>query len=107
MAVARNTRNRRVSAHGRAFIRREEGCVLHPYNDSAGHATIGVGHLLHHGNVTAADRQRYAHFTTASADRLLASDLHTFESGVNRLVTAKLSQAEFDALVSFAFNIGV
>jgi lysozyme len=108
MSVRRNTRDRRTSAHGRAFIRREEGCVLRPYADSAGWATVGVGHLITpaHKGVTGSDRHRFRVFGPRDADTLLASDLRRFETAVNRAVRVPLSQAEFDALVSFAFNVG-
>lgn len=96
----------RTSKRGLAFVAREEGLVLHPYNDSEGHATIGVGHLLHRGPVTAADRARWAHFTRAQALGLLERDIAVAERAV-RQVRVKLNRNEFDALVSLTFNIGV
>src|SRR4051794_38875153 len=95
-----------TSKHGLAFLSREEGCVLRPYNDSAGNATIGVGHLLHRGPVTAADRARYAHFSYADAMALLRRDVQAAENAVDQ-THAKLNQNEYDALVSLTFNIGV
>jgi GH24 family phage-related lysozyme (muramidase) len=96
----------RTSAAGVRAITREEGCVLHPYNDSAGNATIGVGHLIGHRPVTAADRARYRGFDAADAAALLRSDLERFERAVNAAVKVPVSQGEFDALMSLAFNIG-
>ncbi len=95
-----------MSKEGLAFLSREEGLRLEPYNDSAGHATIGVGHLIHRGPVTAADRRRYAGFTRADAIRLLRRDVAQREAAVDRLVRVELNQNEFDALVSLVFNIG-
>ena len=49
----------RVSAHGLELIANFEGYEANLYNDAAGHATIGVGHLLHHGPYTTTDRRRF------------------------------------------------
>lgn len=99
----------RTSSNGILFIRREEGCILHPYNDSQGYATIGVGHLLHLSNVTAADNARWHGFNQAQADALLKADLGRFEAAVRQVYRgAKLKPThnQFDACVSLAFNIG-
>jgi GH24 family phage-related lysozyme (muramidase) len=97
-----------LSDRGAAFIESLEGVVLHPYNDSQGHCTIGIGHLIHRGNCTAADRQRYAGFTRQQADELFRQDIETiYGAAVNRLVKVPLTQDQFDALVSFVFNIGI
>lgn len=95
-----------TSANGLAFISREEGLRLEPYNDSEGHATIGVGHLIHLGNVTAADRAKYRGFNRADATRLLKADVGKVEDTIERVVKVPLNQNEFDALVSLGFNIG-
>ena len=96
----------RMSAKGLAFLSVQEGLRTDPYNDSAGHATIGVGHLIHRGPVTAADRARFSGFTRADAVRLLREDVASRERAVSRLVDVALNQNEFDALVSLVFNIG-
>ena len=96
----------RLSAKGLQRLISEEGLRLDPYNDSAGHATVGVGHLIHFGRVTAADEARFKHFTKADAIALLAEDVRPREQFVERVVTVKLNQNEFDALVSLVFNIG-
>jgi len=44
--------------------------------------------------------------TEAEAEALLVKDLKRFEDAVNRLITVELTQNEFDAIVSFAFNCG-
>lgn len=97
------------SPAGIAFIRREEGCVLHPYNDSRGLATIGVGHLLHMSAVTTEDQRRWANFTQKDANTLLAHDLDRYERVVADAFRGAKLQAtanRFDACVSLAFNIG-
>lgn len=95
-----------TSSAGLAFISREEGLRLTPYNDSEGHATVGVGHLIHRGNVTDKDRRTYAGMSRADALRLLQADVAKVESVINQRVTRPLSQNEYDALVSLGFNIG-
>jgi GH24 family phage-related lysozyme (muramidase) len=100
---------RRTSAAGVAFIRREEGCILHPYNDSQGYATIGVGHLLHYSRVSNTDVARWRGFSHADADALLRADLGRFETVVRdafRGARLKPNRQMFDACVSLAFNIG-
>lgn len=96
----------RMSAKGLAFLMREEGCVLRPYNDAAGNATIGVGHLIHEGPVTRADQRRYAGFKHADALVLLARDVARFERAVASIPRPFRFQSRFDALVSFCFNVG-
>jgi lysozyme len=96
----------RLSSSGLEFLSQEEGLVLKPYNDSAGHATVGVGHLIHRGPVTAADRARYGNFTRADAIKLLKRDAAIAEDAVNQLVNVPINRNEFHALVSLVFNIG-
>ncbi len=43
----------------------------------------------------------------AQADRVLLDDLARFETGVDKLVTISLKQGQFDALVSFSYNVGL
>lgn len=96
----------RLSRKGLEALVREEGLRLAPYNDSAGHATIGVGHLIHHGPVTAADRARYRGFTRADALEVLRQDVRRFEAAVDGALRRLPLQGQFDAMVSLAFNIG-
>lgn len=77
------------------------GMASVPYRDFAGHMTIGWGHkILPH--------ERFAMPLNADqADDLLLRDLEQFAGGVNELVTAPITQSMFDALVCFAFNVGL
>ena len=96
----------RLSSKGALFIAGMEGCVLHPYDDPAGYATIGIGHLLHKSRVTMADKLKWRGFKQKDALELLRRDVASCEAAANR-VKVKLTQDQFDALVSFAFNVGV
>lgn len=95
-----------TSSAGRAAIMAREGVVLTAYPDPATGGepwTIGVGHTSAAGppNVTKGMK-----ITRAEADQILSRDLRTFEAAVSSAVKVPLSQNEFDALVSLAFNIG-
>lgn len=85
---------------GLSLIRSFEGLRLAAYRCPAGVWTIGYGHTgpdVHQGLVITRER----------AEQLLVQDLRRFEQAVNRLVDVPLTQNQFDALVSFAFNVGV
>ena len=89
----------KTDEQGRAFITTEEGEILHTYHCAAGVLTIGVGH-------TGADVRVGLVISKAQSQALLSRDLARFEAAVNRLVTRPLTQHQFNALVSFAFNLG-
>jgi lysozyme len=97
---------RRVSSAGVGIIEGFEGWRNHPYNDSFGNATIGYGHLLHYGPVNSADIKKWGRITRIEGRRLLLGDLSEAVAAVKRLVKVPLTQAQFDALISFTFNIG-
>jgi lysozyme len=99
---------RKTSDKAVHFIASFEGFRSLPYNDPAGHATIGYGHLLHLGPVTAFDKKRYPHgISQPAAFKLLRKDIVRYADAVRANVKVKLYQHEFDALVSFAFNVGI
>jgi lysozyme len=90
--------NLTIDAVGRAFITHEEGERLSAYKCAAGVDTIGVGHTR---GVTNEEK-----ITEEQSQEFLNEDLASFELAVNRLVTVPLNQHQFNALVSFAFNLG-
>lgn len=96
----------RLSEQGLRFIAGFEGFVDHPYNDAAGYATIGYGHLLHYSPVTQADLARWGTISKTRALELLADDARAAEAAVDRYITVPLEQDQYDALVSFVFNVG-
>lgn len=89
----------KTSPAGVALIQRFESLELRAYQCAAGVWTIGWGH-------TGPDVYRGLCITRARADELLAQDLARFERDVLQLVKVPLTQHQFDALVSFAFNVG-
>lgn len=93
----------KMSADGRKRLIAREGKKLRAYKDSAGVWTIGVGHTTAAGAPTVIAGLT---ITDAECDQILARDLVQYEDAVNRAVTAKLNQNQFDALCSFCFNIG-
>lgn len=97
-----------VSADGLKFIAKHEGTRLSLYNDPAGHCTIGVGHLIHYGNCNgaASEAEFRGGITESRALELLKSDVSKAVQAVNNLVKVPLNQNQFDALVSFTFNVG-
>lgn len=89
-----------ISEKGLALIREFEGFKPFAYRDSAGLWTIGVGHKLKPG-------ERYPiGITEVQAEALLKQDAATAEGDVNRLVKVVLTQNQFDALVSWTYNLG-
>ena len=93
-----------MSDEGRGLIRRFESLRLWSYHDDVGYPTIGYGHLL--SKEKWADLSQWLAITEEEADDLLGRDVHRFERAVSRLVHVPLSQGQFDALVSFTFNLG-
>lgn len=94
--------NKRIGQAGLALIKQHEGCRLAAYRCAAGVWTIGYGHTAGvHSGMT---------ITQAQADAYLQQDIAKFEGYVNNPayvpITEQLNQNQFDALVSFAFNLG-
>jgi lysozyme len=94
----------KTSPNALDLIKRSEGCILKAYLCPASIPTIGVGHTK---TVTRADVKAGKRITNAEAERLLLVDLVEFEAGVRKLVKVPVTDDQFGALVSFAFNLGV
>lgn len=73
------------------------------YIDAVGVPTIGWGHT---GTVDGVAVYKGMVISKAKAQELFKSDVAWAENAVNKLVTVTLTQAQFDALVSFCFNVG-
>lgn len=105
MHRARSNSTSAMSHSGRIQLVQHEGIVRHYYNDAAQNCTYGIGTLVHTGACTAEELR------TRISDRQIAETLqqgiHAAENAVRRNVThQQLTQAQFDALVSFTYNVG-
>lgn len=89
----------RISENGLNLIKEFEGCRLEAYKDPAGVPTIGYGHT--------SGVQMGQKITLEQAEEYLREDIERFENHVMRYNgTYRWNQNQFDALVSFAYNIG-
>src|SRR4051812_15596346 len=92
----------KISHFGLLAIEAREGIRLTVYRDSKGLPTVGVGHLI-----TPKDGLKVGDkITQEQCDTFLDSDLQACEDTINAKVKCDLLPNEFDALVSFVFNIG-
>jgi lysozyme len=89
----------KTSKNGIDLIKQFEGLSLTAYRCPAGVLTIGYGH-------TGKDVTEGLTVTEPEAERLLIVDLETAEKAV-QTAASQLNQNQFDALVSFTFNVGV
>ena len=90
---------RHITQEGLNLIKQYEGFSSTIYICPAGYPTIGYGHLVRAGE----------DFTTLSekaAEQLLRQDVESAECAVCRLINAPLTDGQFNALVSFTFNLG-
>lgn len=89
-----------ITDTGLALIRNFEGYSPFVYKDAAGLDTIGYGHLMRPGETFTQP------LLPEEADKLLRKDVGVAERGVRRRATIHLLPGQFDALVSFTFNLG-
>ena len=93
---------RHVTEEGINLIKRFEGFSPTIYICPAGYPTIGYGHV-----VLANEQDQFATgITPAQAIELLRKDVGIAERAVLRLISVPLTDGQFDALVSFTFNLG-
>ncbi len=106
----------RVSPKCIQQIKQDEGVRSKPYQCPALLWTVGVGHVIdpQHAKVPMANRKQLPIppdwdrvLSAEEIDDILRKDLARFEAGVSRLVKVDLTQGQFDALVSFSFNVGL
>ena len=96
----------KVSERAIKLIKHHEGVRNRPYRCPANLFTVGVGHLIGDGKSLPESWNRT--FTEAEIDGILKSDLRRFELGVHKMLpNVPLRQHEFDAIISFCFNLGL
>ena len=98
------------------MIKHHEGVRYKPYRCPAKLWTIGVGHVLYPAQGALPLDQRDAFqlkpehnrtFSKEEVDGILSADLQRFEAGITKLFPMVLTPGQNDALVSFAFNLGL
>ncbi|EPV3661267.1 MULTISPECIES: lysozyme [Enterobacter cloacae complex] len=92
-----------TSDKGISLVKQFEGCKLTAYQDSVGIWTIGYGWTQ---PVDGKPIRAGMTIKQETAERLLKTGLVSYESDVSRLVKVGLTQGQFDALVSFTYNLG-
>lgn len=93
---------REVTQQGVDLVKRFEGFSATPYVCPAGYLTIGYGHLIRDDEKLIFD----GGISKKDAEELLRQDLRASEQSVIRLIHTPLNDGQFDALVSFTFNLG-
>ena len=87
-----------MSEEGLSLIKKFEGCELKAYEDAVGVQTIAYGRTK---NVCMDDV-----CTLEQAESWLAEEMEEYEGYINDLVKVDLDQNQFDALVSWVYNLG-
>ena len=105
-----------VSPKAIEMIKHHEGVRFKPYQCPAKLWTVGVGHVIdpNHGKLSIEQRKDLPipqgwdrKLTEEEVNGILRHDLDRFERGVEKFCPVALTQGEFDALVSFSFNVGL
>jgi lysozyme len=94
----------KLSENGFKLIKTFEGLSLSAYRDVAGVWTIGYGSTRYHDGKAVRPADTLA--GEAQADALFSNTLGQYENAVNQFVKVPLTQNQYDALVSFAYNEG-
>lgn len=93
-----------TSPSGIRLIQSFEGLKLQAYLDGGGVPTIGYGTIIY----PTGKRVKMGDICTlVEANQYLQFKIAEFEKAINKLVTVTISQNQFDALVSFVYNIGI
>lgn len=95
-----------ISPEGIAFLEEKEGFRGDAYYDVAGVLTIGYGHSTRAPSIEQYPVYEGQHITEEEGEEILRADLKPTEAAVNSAVTREITQKQYDALVSFTFNVG-
>ena len=90
---------RHITQQGIDLIKYFEGFSSDVYICPAGYPTIGYGHLVR-------DSESFDQISMSKAEELLRKDVEVAERAVSRLINTPLTDSQFDALVSFTYNLG-
>jgi lysozyme len=90
---------RKITQRGIDLIKKYEDFSPCPYSRPAGLLTIGYGHVI-------LPEEEWQHVTEEEGEELLRADLAKAEHAVLRNIQVPLRDHQFDALVSFTFNLG-
>ena len=94
-----------LSSQGRIALRLREGSIPRYYNDIANNCTFGVGSFIHSGPCTTEELNRPV--SDSQIDSQLLAGITRAEQAVkSRITDRRLTQEQFDAAVSYAFNMG-
>ena len=85
-------------------LHKKDGDYIIPYRDDVGFWTIGYGHLISRDRTISQPDMRWDEWLSVME---LRKDLRRTERGVYRLINVQLTDGQFGALVSFAFNLGL
>lgn len=96
----------RTSPTGIELIKRFEGFSAKPYLCPAGLLTIGYGHVVDEDIRVKLSSIPDNSITRQQAEYILRNDLYKFERAIHNLIKVPLTQNQFDALISFTFNLG-
>jgi len=92
-----------ISENGKNIIKSFEGCKLTTYLCSAGVKTIGFGStIINHKPVVEGQK-----ITLEEANKAFDSDILVFQNNVLKHIKKPLNQNQFDAIISFVYNVGV
>jgi lysozyme len=95
----------KLSAQGQTELMRREGVIHHYYNDSVHNCTYGAGTLVHLG--PCAEAEIHTVVTDTMIVKGMGAGIDKAEDAIYRNVMhQQLTQAQFDALVSFTYNVG-
>ena len=98
------------------MLQHHEGIRQKPYRCPAKLWTVGCGHVLYPRQAQMKLEERDSFlleerdnrtFSMDEVNEIMKNDLNRFERGVEKYCPVKLTQGQFDALVSFSFNLGI